>query len=268
LAGPLTKLAAVLTLLTSAASPGQGPQPRPADFKLKVAEFGLGREPVSTAEIVFRDGRAYVFPSDSKEVLIVEPKQRRIDLVDVGRRVQSEVSFAALEESLEKLRVALRRAAEEREKVGGRGNVLEAKMTRDLFETALTIVPGPDPGKLRLTNPAVEVEAMGDPDTDEARLAIIAEVLNSIARLGAYRTPNDLPPFAELAAIASLTGERRLRPTEISYLYRLAGPPKKFRRTYRFVPTLTDREGEAISRVTRLQESVPNLRYPRYLNPR
>ena len=268
LAGRLVGLATALTLLASAGSPGQEPRPAPADFKLKVAEYGLGREPVSTSEIVFRKGRAYVFSSDSKEVIIVEPQQKRVDLVDVGRMVQSEVSFASLDEGLDKVRLTLRRAAEEREKAGGRGNVLEAKMTRDLFETALAVAPGSGPGRVRLTNPAVEVEATGEPDLDEARLAMVADVLGSIARLGAYRSPNDLPPFAELAAIAALTGERRLRPTEVSYLYRLAGPPKKFRRTYRFVLTLTDREVEAVSRISRLQESAPNLRYPRYLQPR
>jgi hypothetical protein len=89
-------------------------------------------------------------------------------------------------------------------------------------------------------------------------------VLGSIAKLGAYRTPDDLPPFAELEAIAALTGERHQRPTELAYLYRLAGPPRKFRRTYRLIPTLTDREVEAIVRVDRLREVAPNVRYERY----
>ena len=93
---------------------------------------------------------------------------------------------------------------------------------------------------------------------------MVALALESIAKVGAFKVPNDLPPFAELEAIAALTGDRKLRPTELSYLYRLKGPPRKFRRTYRLVPTLTDREVEAIARLERLREVAPSLRYGQY----
>ena len=49
-----------------------------------------------TEEIVIRQGRAYVFPSDSKEVIIIEPSRGRLEILDVGRRVQTEVSFRSL----------------------------------------------------------------------------------------------------------------------------------------------------------------------------
>ena len=46
-----------------------GPPPKPADFKIHVDSFGLKSEPIYTEEIIFREGRAYVFPSTSKEVI-------------------------------------------------------------------------------------------------------------------------------------------------------------------------------------------------------
>jgi hypothetical protein len=256
--------AGMVVLLAMAGVRGDEPAVVPADFKIQIGEFALKKEPVATQEIVVRQGRAYIFPSDSKEVAIIEPARKRVELVDVGRKIQAEVTFGSLDLSLEKIKESLRDAAEGREKLGGRGNSLEARMTRDLFETRLAINEAPKAHRLRLTNPAVEVVADGEPETDASRLAMVAVTLESIAKLGAFRTPNDLPPFAELEAISALTGQRKLVPTELTYLYRLAGPPRKFRRTYRIVPTLTDREVEATARVDRLRQVVPTVRWGQY----
>ena len=241
-----------------------GPSPVPADFKILVASYAIRKEPVSTEEIIIREGRAYVFASDTKEVMIIEPARQGLELLDVGRKVEAEVTFAMLDESLVKIKAKLLETVEGLEKQGGKANAIEAKMTRNLFETRLAIAHDPKTDRVKLTNPVVEVLADGEPEGDAARLGRVAVTLETIAKLGAFRTPNDLPPFIELEAIEALTGERKLRPTELSYLYRLAGPPQKFRRTYRIVPTLTDREVEAISRVDRLREAVPHVRYERY----
>ncbi len=253
----------LLPVLARAAADDR-PTPPPADFRLHVASFGLGKEPVYTEEIVVHAGRAYVLPSNVKEVVIIEPARNQLVILDVGRRIQTEVTFEALEAALAKLKASLRSTIETLEKEGGRANEVEAKMTRELIEPRLATEPGSKPNRLRLTNPAVEVDADGEPEPDAARLATIAVVLPSIARLGAFRTPQDLPPFIELETIAALTGIRHQRPTELAYLYRLAGPPRKFHRTYQLIPTLTDREIEAIARVDRLRESAPVVRYERY----
>ncbi len=259
----MTILAGLLAVLATTGADGP-PTAVPGDFRLQVASYGLGKEPVYTEEIVVRSGRAYVLPSNSKEVVIIEPARGRLEILDVGRRIQAEVSFTALDASVAKLKASLREVAEGLERKGGRANEIEAKMARNLFEPNLAIGATSKPNRLRLTNPAVEIDAEGEPEPDAPRLSMIAAVLGSIARLGAFRTPQDLPPFAELEAIAALTGERRQRPTELVYLYRLAGPPRKFRRTYKLNPTLTDREVEAIARVDRLREVAPSVRYERY----
>jgi hypothetical protein len=256
--------AGMVALLAMASVGADDPPVVPADFKLMVGEFALKKEPIATQEIIVRQGKAYIFASDSKEVVIVEPARKRLELLDVGRKVQAEVSFRMLDLTLEKIKTTLHDAAEDREKQGGRGNALEAKMTRDLLETKLAAAEDPKAHRVRLTNPTVEVDADGEPEVDAARLAMVAVTLESIAKLGAFKIPDDLPPFVELEAIAALTGNRKLRPTELTYLYRLKGPPKKFHRTYRLVPTLTDREVEAIARVDRLREAVPSVRYGQY----
>lgn len=221
-----TIVASLLAVLTTAGA--DGPPTVPADFRLHIASYGLDKEPVYTEEVVVRKGRAYVFPSTSKEVVIIEPARGRLEILDVGRRIQSEVSFKALDESIAKLKVNLRETAEKLEKQGGRGNEVEAKMGRELLEPKLEISQPSKPNRLHLTNPAIEIDADGEAEPDAARLALVSAILESIAKLGAYRTPDDLPPFAELETIAILTGSRRQRPTELAYLYRLAGPPANF----------------------------------------
>jgi hypothetical protein len=78
------------------------------------------------------------------------------------------------------------------------------------------------------------------------------------------RDPELIPPFTELETFSALVGEKHLLPTEVSILYRLAGPPRKIRKTYRVVPALTKREIEALARVDQLRRSAPTLSFQRY----
>ena len=260
-------LLAGLTLLLAAAR-GDGPAvPSPAvaaDFKIQADSFALKPEPVTREELVARHGRVYQFSAGTEEVVIIDPARGRVELLDIKRRVQTEVSFAQLDEGLDRVRATLGRAIRAREAAGGRGGAIEAAMTRDLLDPKFRRVDDPKAPRVRLTNATVEIDADGEADPDPLRLALVARSLETIAKLGAFRVPDDLPPFAELEAISALSAGRKLRPTSISYLYRLAGPPRRFRRTYRVVPTLTDREREAIARVDRLREEAPAVRYEQY----
>ena len=62
------------------------------------------------------------------------------------------------------------------------------------------------------------------PAPDPARLALIAESLASLAKLESFRNPADAPPYARLDTLAALAGARKLRPVEMSILFRRAGP--------------------------------------------
>lgn len=257
-----------LALLADPA-PAQGPPAEiPADFKILVAAYGLAREPIYTEEIVAISGRVYQFVSISREIVVIEPARSRIDLLDLNRKIQSEITFSQLDEGLARIKGTLAAAIDRREKTGKRADQVEAQMTHDLAEPRLSVSSEPGSRRVRLTNASVEVVADGEPEPDAPRLALVATALTSIAKLGAFRTPNDLPPFIEIETIAALTGDRKLRPTELAYLYRLAGPPRKFRRTYRLVPALTDRDREAIRRIDLLRESAPSVRYEKYRGAR
>ncbi len=236
----------------------------PADFRLYIKSFGVAKEPIYTEDVVYHSGRIYVFPSNVKEVTIIEPAKARLDLIDTGRRVQCEFEFSKLDNSMTRLKSSLREAAEKLEKQGGKAKLIEARMTRDLFETKLETTFDPKTRRLRMKNPVVEVDAESEPEVDAGRLALINSSLVNIARLAAYRVPEDLPPFIEFEAIAALTVERKLRPTSMTYVYRLAGPPQKMRRTYEMIDKLTDRELEALKLIDRLSEVAPSLRYDQF----
>ena len=55
-----------------------------------------------------------------------------------------------------------------------------------------------------------------------------------------------------------------LRPAELSFVYRLAGPPRKHGWTFRLLETLTARETEALKRVITLRERTPYVPFERY----
>jgi len=247
----------------AARSLGQPMAPPAPDFKIMVGSFALGPEPISTEEIVGRQGRIYQFRSGSAEVVLIDPAGRRVELIDLSRKVQTEVSFARLDDAVAKVGAKLRAAIAEREKTGKRADAIEARMTRDMVEPGFRKIAVARAHHLRLANGTIEIDADGEPEPDAARLDSETLALETIAKLGAFLTPDDLPPFAELDAIAALKAER-LRPAEIAYLYRLAGPPRKFRRTYRLVPDLTDREREAVARIDRVRAVATMLRYERY----
>ncbi|WP_435017564.1 hypothetical protein TA3x_005179 [Tundrisphaera sp. TA3] len=256
-------LASVLML--AGADPGPAaPWANPVDFKVEVGEFALGTRPVTTSQVVTRAGRAYLFTEGNDEVIVIDPQRSSVELVEFGRRIRAVISFGQLAESKARLKAALSATVEKREGMGGRSNAELARMTRDLIDPRFRVEGAAGSARIRLINPTVEVDATGEPDADPTRLAFFALCLDTVADLGYFRVPSDLPPFPELDAISTLARDRRLRPTELSYLYRLAGPPRRFRRTYRLVPALTDREREAISRIDTLRNEAPLLRYDRY----
>jgi len=263
------RICAVAVVLTSILATGraEGPSaPVAADFKIQVDSFALKPEPLAREELVARRGRVYQFATGTTEVVVVDPARGRVEILDIKRKVQTEIDFARLDEGLARVRARLDQTIRDREATGARAGAVEAAMTRDMLDPRFRRSGEPGARRVRLTNPTIEIDADGEPDPDPLRLALVARAMESIAKLGAFRVPDDLPPFAELEAIAALSADRRLRPTSISYLYRLAGPPRRLRRTYRLVPALTDREREAIARVDRLRESAKVVRYEQYRN--
>jgi hypothetical protein len=273
---PLLTLCVLLVLVSSgrgvgalAAEPAPPPPSlkaiAPADFKLAIAFYGLRKEPITTSELIVHGGTAYHFACESPaEIVIINPNDRRVELLDLERRVQAEISFVKLDEKQTTLHRAIAGAIRKQEEAGGRSNRLSAEMSRALNDPDLTETFDPASSRLVLTNPAVTAEATGAPDPDMSRLALIVTALDALIKLTAVRDPETIPPFIRLDTVHALIVGHQLRPTELAFTYRLAGPPRKHRWTYRLVDTLTTRELEALNRVGRIRSNTKFIPFDRY----
>lgn len=245
------------TLLLAPPEPGM-----PADFKLAVELHGVEKGAIATGVIVVRKGTAYQFLSTSRdEVQVVDPAGPTVTLINLRKRLQTQVTAAQLAAGGDRLRRSIETAARRREASDDRSERVAAAMSRDLIEPNFAARYDETAHRLHLSNPSVDVDAAGEPDADNGRLGLIEVCLSALARLNALRDPAGLPPFTVLETYHALIGTRHLRPTDVSVVYRLAGPPRKLRWTYRLVPELTDDEREAISRVDSLRASARFVRY-------
>lgn len=245
-----------------------GLDPSAAGFKLKIDLFGVRKSPVARAELVVRDGRTYQFINEfPEEVTIIEPGQTKVQLLHLRRKVRTAVSVPQLDAVLGRRRERASAKIDEQTRSGGKADRVSAAMTRDLFEPQFQTTYVAATRRLSLTNPTVEIEAVGEPEPDDARRKTIHKCLATLAKLDAVREPSVQPPFARLYAFATISDGYRLRPTEVTVLYRLAGSLTRWRWTYELVPALTDREREALDRVNTMWSAAPLVPFSRYEAP-
>ncbi|WP_406701013.1 hypothetical protein V5E97_19695 [Singulisphaera sp. Ch08] len=261
-------IAAVLALGASGENEPATSRPGPiipADYKLVIAVYGVAKEPISKTQLVVHKGRAFLFnPGPPLEVIIHDPSAERLEMVDLKRKIRSEITFKKLDEYTIKLHDAIAAASAKREALGGKGNQVMAAMSRDLIDPHFTNSYDAATHRLRMTNPSIEVEARGEPEVDEARWASIHSILVALTKMDAVRNPQEIPPFSKLEALHGLMVDHRLRPTELSFIYRLAGAPQKLRWTYQLEPSLTKRETEAIATVEAIHGLCRFARFSRY----
>lgn len=251
--------------------PGARAEEAPAfpDFKLAIAFHGVREEPITTAELLVRGGIAYRFASEAPgEILILDPAAARLELVDIRRRIRSEIFLTRLDEKQAMLHKAIAGAIRDHEATGSRSDRLAAEMSRALIDPKLDETYDPATHHLRLTNPVVTVDAVGEPDpgpeAGPSRLSLIDGALAASFKLEAVRDPESIPPFIRLEALRALTARHHLRPTAMTFVYRLAGPPRKHGWTYRLVESLTVREIEALNRVIKFRERTPYVPFHQY----
>ena len=256
-------LGAILTgLMDKEASSALSQEVKP--YKLKVTTFGLAPEPLSKDEYIFLKDRIYLIPLDEPEMIVVDRSESIIDLIHTKKRCQCELSIKELNQGIDKHRANLFQKIDTQEGQGGRANRLESKMARELVEARLSVTNLEGAGRWRMVNGVVEVEAEGKlpaPPVDSASLRL---ALETRLKIFAIRSPKDMPPFVELAALKEIFEVKKLAPTSISTIYRLAGPPLKVRRTYSWSDEVTDRDLRALSLVETLRETTPHLRYAKY----
>ncbi|HEV3163214.1 MAG TPA: hypothetical protein VGZ22_04170 [Isosphaeraceae bacterium] len=261
---PIRELGLVGIMAISVALGANKDSSEPADFKLMVLAFEAGDRPVDKAELVVHRGRVYQFRSSSQEIVIFDPNINRVDLLDLDHKTQSSITLHKLDDAMNSLRRAIGASIAKLEKEGGRSNKLLAQMSRDLLEPKLTASYEPQAHRLLLKGSSIDVVATGELEGDAARLSLIAAVLPALVKLESMRDVRSIPPFTQLETITALVDGHKLRPTEMSFLYRQAGPPQRLRWTYQLVNSLTDREREALARIEHLRLRADSLPLEKY----
>lgn len=238
----------------SAADPADG------DYRLAYALYQVAEEPVDRGDFVFHHGRVYRFRQDSPELVILDRSAKKVEFLDISRREQTSISSSQVDLAMKALRAALTQTIAEMETEGGRANRLAAASTRELLDPPFEVTFDEAKHTLNLKSPRVQVTALGEPDPDAARLDATAVALMTLVKVDAMRAPDKRnPPFIPLTALGDLTEKRRLRPSELTFLYRLGGPPQKYRWTYHLIARLTEREREALARVEYLRLHAKRL---------
>lgn len=255
-------LASILAFLSLASDT---PAPKPAtDFKL-VVEFEMSSaEDTDSAELIFHERRVFQHIRKSEEVILIDLENKRVELLDLSRQVQARVSFDRLDRHIATLRKLLLDKATSLEKQGGKANRVTATATRQLVEPGFKVSFDKAGGRLRLTNPVVDVDAVGVVETDADRLAPLGEALLALVKLGSLRNPALIPPYTRLEATSDLVTKHHLRPKDMSFLYRIAGNPVRYRWTYQVDPAVTSREIEAIDRLDRFRARATLMTFDQY----
>ena len=145
------------------------------------------------------------------------------------------------------------------EKSKSRSDRVSGEISRPLIDPNFEETLDEKAHSLTLKNRSVTVEMKGEVETDDARRDAYASCLTAVTALGAMRDPDLIPPFTRLEAFKAMMMKHKLRPVEITFVYRLAGSPKKMRIDYELVTKLSDREIEAIARIKKLDKITPEV---------
>lgn len=254
------------------AAPAVAPAAAPAgpSFRLAFQHFDVGKRPVGRGEVVASRGRFYYLEKNSNEVIVIEPAHKSIHLVDLKLGLAADLSYGEVDAKIDANRDEQRKVVEAHSRSKSRNDRIDAEIRRDLSDPRFRVTFDEAAHALRMSNPSAQVEARGEPEDDPARLAAIAEALGTLAKLDAFREPENLKFLVEIDAISALVEGRKLRPTEMTYLFRLAGPPEKYRWTYLLIPEVTDEDRQGLDLIEgKLVKSrhVTFDRYDRRLDP-
>src|SRR5205823_5796012 len=160
---------------------------------------------------------------EATEILVEDPINARCELLDLRRKVMTRVAFRSLDAYTAALHKVIAAKAKKLEGQGGKANEVAAQMSRDLIEPTFSATFDPKADHLHLSNSSVTIDARGVADSDARRVALIAQSQAALIKLSALREPEAIPPFNRLVTLATLTGKYKLRPVELTFLYRLAG---------------------------------------------
>jgi hypothetical protein len=188
-------------------------------------------------------------------VVVFDPSQKLIYVVDFKLRSKARITYREVDDRIATLRREAIEAADELERKTGRADRVAGTLKRIVVEPKFQANFDEGEHRLKLTNASIEIEARGEHEDDPARFAVLSEYLMEAVKLRTIRDPSDLRQFTEIETLSDLIEKHKLRPMEITFLFRLAGKPQKLRAIYRVVPEIPADERKNIAAVDALLNS-------------
>ena len=248
-----------------AARPELAAAPAPKqDFKIVVGLYSADPRAIGAAELIHHGGRMIQITGDSEELIVFDPQGARVELLDLRDKRRTQITYARLDDDIEKYKLVLKTKADGLARRPGRSNRVQAGMTRCLIEPTWLEAFDAQAGRMSLKTDYVEVDAAGERDDDPVRLAFLGQSFLVLTKLGAVRNPDLTPPFTRLDTLDRLTRVHKLRPTETSFIYRLAGPPTKYRWTYQYTPKLDEQDLAIFEKVEEFRTSARLVSFEEY----
>jgi hypothetical protein len=249
--------AVVFLILCRTSSFAQSKKPAiPADFRVNVELKETTSDQGVSAEWLVYKGRVLEIIDGRLELILIDPIARRVELLDLDRKRIARISFDRLDAELAAYKARLQRTVDKLSTSSERADKLNAAKTADLLNPNGTLSYDAKNHTLRRTGKTSEVVATGTPDGDAARLELIRLSMGYLVKLDTYRAPEKLPPFVQLQVVDALIQQHHLRPTEMSLLFRLNGPPIRFRWTHAMTPSLTAKDVELWTKLDRFLKTA------------
>ena len=267
----MTTTFAIILLASTALAADDPPKPATPTvavagptFRLSFQQFDSGRRLVGRGEVIASRGKLYYLEKNSNEVVIIEPGRKALRFVDIKLGISADLAYRELDAEVAAGREEHRKAVEAHARSASRGERIDAEMRRDMSDPRFQVRYDEAARTLYLANPTAQVEARGEPDDDAARFAAIAESLRALAKLHFFRDPDNLKHLIEIEAVSSLVDGRKLRPAEMTYLFRLAGPPEKHRWVFTLVPEVTEQDRQGLDLIEARLQAARRVTFDRY----
>lgn len=241
--------------------------PTSHDFRLSVKLRDVAAGPATEAEMIGYQGRILQMIDGRSELILIDPIARRIEVLNLDRKCIARISFDRLDAEVAAYKSRLQTTVDKLAVSTHRADKLNAAKTGDLLTPKGKLIYDKALHTLRRVGETTEAEARGVPDRDADRLALIRASLTSLIKLDTYRSPEKVPPFVQLQAIDALITEHRLRPTEMSFLYRLNGPPIRFLWTYKLTPGLAATDLELLTKLQEFRRNAALIDFDAYDRP-
>jgi len=224
---------------TSAAEPTD-PHTENSDFRVENSVFiGSQREPVSTSVTIFHDGSVYDFLASPDEVVVFEPAEDRLVLLDLERHIRTELNTTEVEQFSQRLK---QWAGQQRDPLL---RFLGAPEFSEQFDEVR--------GELVLSSPWLTYHILLADAPSPAVCQQYRRFCDWMARLNTLLKANARPPFARLLANEAIARHGAI-PREVRLTIARSGlplPRQVLRSEHRFYQAVV---GPDLDRVVQAQQ--------------